>query len=134
MCMTAVSALSAVAPMLDDTASEVAGFDIIKFLQGAAGYMKNIGHYLMVLAGVILVIIAVVQIAKGLAGGGRGQVNWVMSIACLLVGGMLIFGGWNLATSLAKVGKDTMLSVANGEYSEVDANGGSDFGGGFAAS
>lgn len=91
-------------------------WDIAKFLENAAGYVKNIGHYLMILAGVILIIVAVVQIAKGLAGGGRGQVNWVMSIACLLVGGLLVFGGWNLAASVASIGKGTLEEINDGTY------------------
>lgn len=105
-------------------------FDIIKFLDNAAGYVKTIGHYLMILAGVILVIVAVVQIAKGLAGGGRGQVNWVMSIICLLVGGLLIFGGWNMATKVASLGAGTIEQVANGAYGNtgVGANGASNAG------
>lgn len=95
-------------------------FDIIRFLDNTANYLKKIGHYIMILAGVILVIVAVVQIAKGLAGGGRGQVNWVMSIACLLVGGMLIFGGWNLATKVAKIGKGTIEKLGGGSGIEGD--------------
>lgn len=94
-------------------------FDIITFLDNSAGYLKKVGHYIMVLAGVILVIVAVVQIAKGLAGGGRGQVNWVMSITCLLVGGMLIFGGWNLATNLASMGADTINELGTGSAGQV---------------
>lgn len=97
------------------------GFDIIKFLDNAAGYLKQVGHYIMVLAGVILVIVAVVQIAKGFASGGRGQVNWVMSIACLLVGGMLIFGGWNLATALASTGKNTIEQLGGGTLGGINA-------------
>lgn len=86
-------------------------FDLIKFLENASNYVKKVGHWIMVFAGIILVIVAVVQIAKGFASGGRGQVNWVMSLACLLVGGMLIFGGWNLATGIASIGADTIAEM-----------------------
>lgn len=116
-------ATAALAPMLE---GEGTTFDIIAFLQNLAGYLKNIGHYLMIVAGVVLVIIAVIQIAKGFASGGRGQVNWVMSIACLLVGGLLIFGGWNTATMVASVGSGTIDEIASGEYAgavEVGADG-----------
>ena len=118
------------APLLDDPATGTeTTFDIITFLQNAAGYLKTIGHYLMILAGVILVIVAVIQIAKGFASGGRGQVNWVMSIACLLVGGLLIFGGWNTATMVASIGGGTIDSIASGEYAvEVGADGNPDLG------
>lgn len=100
------------------------GFDLLKFLGNATEYLKNVGHYIMVFAGVILVIVAVVQIAKGFASGGRGQVNWVMSIACLLVGGMLIFGGWNLATNIASIGADTIMEMGGAEGMELGADGG----------
>ena len=114
-----------------DTGGGGSKFDIITFLDNSAGYLKKVGHYIMVLAGVILVIVAVVQIAKGLAGGGRGQVNWVMSITCLLVGGMLIFGGWNLATNLASMGADTINELGTGSAGTVGvgADGGSSAGG-----
>jgi len=102
------------------------GFDLIAFFDNAAGYVQELGNYIMILAGVILIIVAVVQIAKGLAGGGRGQVNWVMSIACLLVGGMLVFGGWNLAASLAETGKETIETLGGGTIggAGVEENGG----------
>jgi len=107
------------------TDTEGGGFDILKFLNNTANYLKQVGHYIMVLAGVILVIVAVVQIAKGFASGGRGQVNWVMSIACLLVGGMLIFGGWNLATGIASMGADTIEQLGTGEgIGDADSIGG----------
>ena len=101
------------------------GFDLIAAMENAGGYLQKFGHYLMIIAGVILVIVAVVQIAKGLANGGRGQVNWVMSIACLLVGGMLLVGGWSMASAVAKIGNDTMNSLTGGEFGkiEVDDNG-----------
>lgn len=109
------------------------GFDILKFLDNATNYLKEIGHYIMLFAGVILIIVATVQIAKGLAGGGRGQVNWVMSIACLLVGGILLFGGWNLMTSVARTGADTLAEMGGMGSIGGGADGASDAGGAFEA-
>lgn len=106
------------------------GFDILQFLDNATSYMKQIGHYIMLFAGVILIIVATVQIAKGLAGGGRGQVNWVMSIACLLVGGILLFGGWNLMTSVARTGADTLAEMGGMGSIGTDVAGGAGDGGG----
>lgn len=133
-----MNAISCMAPLLDGdattTTTTTGTFSIITFFQNTAAYLKNIGHYLMVLAGIILIIVAIIQIAKGLAGGGRGQVNWVMSIACLLVGGMLIFGGWNLATSVAKIGSDTLTELGGGSLGTIDATadgGGTNVGSGF---
>ena len=136
----AAKAMCAMGALMDAGASggtggtgggDAGGFDIVTFFKNATEYLKEIGHYIMVFAGVILVIVAVIQIAKGFASGGRGQVNWVMSIACLLVGGMLIFGGWNLATSVAEIGADTLTEMGGMSGSEIGAEGGgSNYGGG----
>jgi len=125
----ATAANNALMRVLLEASGGSSEFDIIKFLDNSAKYLKKIGHYIMILAGVILIIVAVIQIAKGLAGGGRGQVNWVMSITCLLVGGMLIFGGWNLAAKVAKMGQGTLETLGSGEgisdEFDVDEGGGS---------
>lgn len=106
------------------TGGSSGGFDLIQFFKNIAGYLKDIGKYIIILAGVILIIVAIVQIAKGFAAGGKGQVNWVMSIACLLVGGMLLAGGWTLAANVASMGKDTIEELGTGTYeSEADENG-----------
>lgn len=91
-------------------------FDAINFIGNATGYAKNIGNYLMMGAGVILLIIGVIQLVKGLASGGKGQVKWGITIACILVGGVLIFGGWNLAMDISKVGSGTLKAINDGTY------------------
>lgn len=86
-------------------------FDILSFLGNATEYVKKIGSYVVILAGFIMIIVAIVQIAKGLASGGKGQVNWVMSIGCLLVGGALAFGGWTMVTNIANGGQQTIKQM-----------------------
>lgn len=109
--LTSVCAKAAMLTAPAPTTSGSGGFDIAHFLSNTAGYAKNIGNYVIMLAGVVLIIIGIIQIVKGLAGGGRGQVNWVMAIACLLVGGLLTFGGWNMAASIAKIGQGTVEEI-----------------------
>lgn len=92
-------------------------FDILSFLSNATEFIKKIGGYVVILAGFIMIIVAIVQIAKGLASGGKGQVNWVMSIGCLLVGGALAFGGWNLVTAVANGGSQTIKDMGTGSGS-----------------
>lgn len=121
------------APLLTENQSSNEAFDIITFLTNLFGYIKAIGHWIMIVAGAILIIIAVIQIVKGLAGGGRGQVNWVMSIGCLLVGGLLIFGGWNLAANVASMGKGTIEQINNGTYNDGNTDSVKN-GGGFSSS
>jgi protein-S-isoprenylcysteine O-methyltransferase Ste14 len=93
-----MDALQGFAPVLMDD-----GFSITNFLSGAVTFLQEIGGYVVLIAGVILLIVGVVQIAKGLAGGGKGQTNWAMSIGCLVAGGALCFGGWALITNLSQM-------------------------------
>jgi len=88
----------------EETAASGGDFKLTSLLKGGINFLQEIGGYIVVLAGVILLIVGIVQIVKGLAGGGKGQTNWVMSIGCLIVGGALMFGGWTLLTSLSKAG------------------------------
>lgn len=108
-----VSALgSSVSAVLLDGES----FDAINFIGNATGYAKNIGNYIMMFAGVVLLIIGIIQLVKGLASGGKGQVKWGITIACILVGGVLIFGGWNLAMNISEVGAGTLQAINDGTY------------------
>lgn len=94
-------------------------FDIMTFLGNATEFVKNIGSYVVILAGFVMIIVAIVQIAKGLASGGKGQVNWVMSISCLLVGGALAFGGWAMVTNIANGGQKTIKDMGTNGGSEA---------------
>lgn len=121
----AMTAMASV-PLLEDATSN---FDAARFLSNTAGYVKNTGNYIIMLAGVVLIIVGAIQIVKGLAGGGKGQVNWVMSIACLLVGGLLTFGGWNMVASISKIGEGTLNEINNGdeygqEFRDATSSGG----------
>ncbi len=98
--------------MLDGSSGGGSGkFDRKKFFQNASDYLQDLAKYIMLFAGIILIIVAAIQIAKGFASGGRGQVNWVMTIGCLLVGGILAFGGFKLMATVAKTGADTLAEL-----------------------
>ena len=115
--------LSNAAPASNSGGNGGGKFDILKFLNNTGAYVEKIASILMMLIGIILIIVSIVQIAKGLAGGGRGQVNWVSSIACLLVGGALLFGGWQLVAAVASSGADTLSELGGGGAISGGANG-----------
>lgn len=111
------------------------GKDVAKMAENAGYYIQDIVKYVIAVIGIILILVALVQIAKGLASGGKGQVNWVMSIGCLLVGGLLLFGGWNLLSNVSLIGRDTVQTLAGDEYDTYNSennDGWTDGGGGFA--
>ena len=129
--------VTSILPMLladDTTSGDTGGKDVAKMAENAGYYIQDIVKYVVAVIGIILIVVALVQIAKGLASGGKGQVNWVMSIGCLLVGGLLLFGGWNLLSKVSLVGRDTVETLAGDEYNEYnteDNEGWNDDGGGF---
>ena len=55
----------------------------------------NYGKVIIGIIGLVMVIVSVYQIAKNLISHGKGQTNWVVTFALLLIGGalMLASGG-----------------------------------------
>jgi hypothetical protein len=94
-------------------------------LAGIIRFLQDIGGYVVIIAGIILMIVGVVQIVKGLAGGGKGQTNWVMSIGALVVGGALAFGGWSLVANLAESAGGAVQGIddyGSGDSSDLGGN------------
>jgi protein-S-isoprenylcysteine O-methyltransferase Ste14 len=98
-------------------------FKITTLLDGAIKFAQDIGGYVVILAGVVLLVVGIIQIVKGLAGGGKGQVSWPMSIGCLVVGGALMFGGWALVSSIAKAGGGTLQEMNDYGNGTADTGG-----------
>lgn len=88
------------------------GWDLTTFLGNASDQLKVWGGLLMVLLGVVMVIVAVWQIAKGLISHGKTQTNWFVAIALLLLGGALASlggtGAWQWISGIAAGGKQTI--------------------------
>lgn len=83
-------------------------WDLGSFLQNATETIKQWGGYLIILIGVVMVIAAVYQIAKGLMSGGKTQVNWAVAIVLLILGGAFMVGGFSFVSNIASGGKKTI--------------------------
>ena len=89
-------------------------WSIDSFLTNLVGKLKTWGNLIMILVGVVMVIAAVWQIGTGLMSNGKKQINWVVSIALLLLGGALASfglsgnGAWNWVSGIAEGGKTTI--------------------------
>ncbi len=84
-------------------------WSINNFLTNLNTNLAAWGALLVVVIGLIMVIVAVVKIAKGLMSGGRAQTNWVLNILLFFLGGALAFGaGWGLVKDVSKGGSDTL--------------------------
>lgn len=92
------------------------GWSVQNFLTNTNSTLRTWGGIIVSIIGVVMVIVAIFNIGKGLMGGGRGQVNWVLNIILFLVGGALAFGGgWGLVESASKGGSDTLNQLGTGQ-------------------
>lgn len=91
------------------------GWNLNTFLTTLNSSLNNWGSLFVTCVGVVMVIVAVVKIAKGLMSHGQGQVNWVLNIALLLIGGMLAWsGGWSLISDMSAGANDTLNELGGG--------------------
>ena len=97
--------------------SEDQGWELGTFFKNAADAMKTWGHYFLIALGVIMIIAAGYQIFKGLVNPQRSQVNWVMTIFLLIIGGAFTFGGYALLARYAAGGKKTLETMGTGSTS-----------------
>lgn len=91
------------------------GFTIGNFLSGIAKSLGNYGQIITTIAGLAMVIVGVYQVAKNLISHGKGQTNWLITAALIVVGGALaVTGGWGLVGNIASAGQGTMSDLGTG--------------------
>ena len=93
-------------------------FDITTFGQNLYKMLREWGNILIIIIGVVMMIVAIWQIAKGLIQHGKAQVSWAVAIALLIIGGALAsFGAggaiegtaaWDWVEGIAEGGKNTI--------------------------
>lgn len=93
-------------PMTDGVSAEANptafDFSFEKFFTTSTNSLSTIGGAFIVLLGLVMIVVAGWQIAKGLIGHGKAQTNWFIVIGLLLAGGIFMAGGISWLTSLAK--------------------------------
>ncbi len=81
----------------------------------------NYGKVIIGIIGLVMVIVSVYQIAKNLISHGKGQTNWVITFALLLVGGaLLLASGWDLLVSIANGGQSTIDDLGQGNADKAE--------------
>ena len=102
---------------------------VAELFNNIADFLKAFGSYFVLLVGTGLVIVSILQIAKGMS-SRKAQTNWLSAILCLLVGGILLFGGWKMITGdyIGKPGKATsdVLMQGNTPTAIADVTDGAD--------
>lgn len=85
-------------------------WSINNLLTNLEGSLTAWGKLLITIIGIVMVVVGVVKIAQGMMSGGRGQVNWVLTIGLILIGGILAFSGsaWTLLENIGQGAHDTL--------------------------
>lgn len=86
-----------------------------KFIQSMG---TNIGSWvkmIVMIIGVIMVGAGIYQVAKNLISHGKGQTNWIVTFALIIIGAILMLsGGWGFIRAFSKAGETTLKDAANG--------------------
>lgn len=76
-------------------------FKFSDFFNNAKTSLQTIGGAFISFLGLVMIVVAGWQIAKGLIGHGKTQTNWFICIGLLIVGGLFMVGGISWLTTLA---------------------------------
>ena len=79
---------------------------------------KNIGSWvkmIVMIIGVVMVGFGIYQVAKNLISHGKGQTNWVVTLALIILGAILMLsGGWDFIKDFSTAGRKTLDDAAKG--------------------
>lgn len=91
------------------------GWDVNTLLQNLNTALNSWGSGIVTIIGLVMVIVGVYKIGKGLMSHGQGQVNWVLNIALIIIGGMLAWsGGWGLVSQFSNGAQKTINDLGGG--------------------
>lgn len=86
------------------------------FLGALQGSVLNYVKIIIVIIGIVMVGFGVYQIAKNLISHGKGQTNWVVTFALIIVGGTLMLtSGFDLLTTIGRSGKGSIENLGSGQ-------------------
>ena len=94
-----------------------------KFLGTLLGNIQNYVFIIIMIVGIVMVCAGIIQVAKNLISHGKTQTNWIVTIALIVIGGILMMtGGFTVISNFTK---DTQLSLEK----TLDGSGDKDTGG-----
>lgn len=91
------------------------GFSFKGLFDNAKESLMTIGGAFIGLVGLVMIVVAIFQIAKALISPNKGQANWVMTIALLLVGGIFVVGSLSVIVNIAQDMGSAVQGLGEGE-------------------
>lgn len=90
-------------------------FSFTEFFRNAQTSLQNIGGAFITFLGLVMIVVAGWQAAKGLIGHGKVQTNWFVVVGLLLAGGLFMVGGIVWLTNLANNVGGAVQGLGNGQ-------------------
>ena len=88
-------------------------WDLTSFLDNSKEQLQTWGGALIMIIGVVMIIVAIFQIAKKFISPQSAPGGWAGPIVCLIVGGALLAGGWTFVSNIAQGGKKTIEDLGS---------------------
>ena len=90
-------------------------WSIGNFIASLQGSMVNYVKIIVTIIGVVMVGFGTYQIAKNLISHGKGQTNWVVTFALIVIGGTLMLtSGFGVLQSFGRAGKTSIENLGSG--------------------
>lgn len=104
-------------------AAGTADWTIGHFLGNMSKTAQTYVRLIILFLGVVMLGVGVYQVAKNLISHGKGQTNWIVTIALILVGGAFaVSSSWSFIKGLASAGGNTLkdMGSGSGNYEKFD--------------
>lgn len=102
--------------MIGQTFLGATSTSIGKFLGTLLGNVQNYVFIIIMIVGIVMVCAGVIQVAKNLISHGKTQTNWIVTIALIVIGGILMMtGGFKVISDFTKDSQTTLENTLNGD-------------------
>lgn len=110
-----------------------ADWKISDFIASAQVSIMSYVQVIILIVGVVMVGVGIYQVAKNLISHGKGQTNWVVTIALIVIGGTLMLtSGWSVIKNVGNGVSGSLQNMGEGSNDKI-SNSQVDQGGGLAS-
>lgn len=93
---------------------------ISNFITSAQKSVMSYVQVIILIIGVVMVGFGIFQVAKNLISHGKGQTNWVVTIALIVIGGTLMLtSGWSVIKNVGNGVSGSLQNMGTGNADEA---------------
>lgn len=91
----------------DETGGGEGGWDLVEFFTNGQDYAEKAGGAFLGVVGVVCLLFAAWKLFQKLV-NEQSRESWAKVAGLIMLGGVLVFGGYSMLSDLAEGGKDTV--------------------------